>query len=145
PVPLEILLDPARLHVLAPVADVPFSPGAEAAKLIGAEIDRHVDNRKAIMAMCDCQSSAQRNGAITPGYSHDSGNCGSEHPVVDRDAVVGAKFGLVLCDLQTGDSGHPTIIENHNHSAHAMLHGIDQNLRVHHERAIAAEGDAVTR
>jgi len=44
PVPLEVLPDPVGLHVLAPVADVPFAPGAEAAKLVSAVVDRHVDD-----------------------------------------------------------------------------------------------------
>src|SRR4029078_11592078 len=45
PVPLKILLDPGGLHVLTPVADIPFAPGAETAQLIGAAIDRYMDDR----------------------------------------------------------------------------------------------------
>ena len=63
----------------------------------------------------------------------------SEPLVVDRDVVVGAEFGFVLRKLQTGDRRHPAVIEDHDHSAHAMFDGVDQNLRVHHERAVAAE------
>ena len=41
------LLLPLPLDVVAPVADVPFAPGAEPAQLVGAAIDRDVDNGEA--------------------------------------------------------------------------------------------------
>src|SRR5262249_39750316 len=141
PVPLEVLPHPTGLYVLAPVADVPFAPGAEAAKLMGAVVDGHVDDRKTVMSVCGFQRSAQGIGVVAAGYSHTSRYGGGKPLVVDGNLVVGTKLALVLCDLQTGDGCHPAIVENHDHSTHTMLHGIDQNLRIHHERAIAAKGD----
>lgn len=40
----QILLDPGGLHVLAPVADVPLTPGAEATQFIRPAIDGHVND-----------------------------------------------------------------------------------------------------
>src|SRR5262245_64727773 len=64
-VPLEILLDPRRLHVIAPVADIPRAPGAEATQLVRAAVHGNMDHRQAIVRVRGFQRGAQRDRKST--------------------------------------------------------------------------------
>jgi len=47
----QILLDPAALHSLAPVSDVPLPPGAQTTQLVVAAVHRHMNDGEAIMVL----------------------------------------------------------------------------------------------
>ena len=59
--------------------------------------------------------------------------------------IVRAKLVLVLSKLQSGDRRHAAVVEDHDRSARAMFDGIDQDLRVHHERSVAGKRNSVPR
>ena len=61
--------------------------------------------------------------------------------IVGLDMIVGAKVMAVLRLLERRDRAHASIVEDDDHAANAMGDRIDQDLRVHHERAVAAKRD----
>src|SRR4029450_13715645 len=104
-----------------------------------------MDNGKARMRMSGFQSRSKLSGTVAAGNGKDARYRTRELLVVDGDMVIGAKFRLVLRKLQTGDRGYAAVVEDHDRPVHAVLDRIDQDLRVHHERAIAAERHPVAR
>src|SRR5262245_2028195 len=138
-VPLYLLPEAGGLHVLAPIADIPFAPGAKATQLIRTAIDRHMDNGKARMRVGGLQSRSERGGTGAAGNGKDARYRTRQLFVIDGHMVIGAEFRLILRKLQTGDRGHAPVVENHDHPAHAVFDRVNQDLRVHDERAVAAE------
>src|SRR5215475_2924597 len=59
-VPLEILLDPGRLHVIAPVADIPLAPGTEATQFVQAAVHGNVDYGQAVVRVRGFQRRTER-------------------------------------------------------------------------------------
>src|SRR5262249_60223340 len=141
----QILRGPGALDVLAPVADVPLPPGAEAGELVRPEINGDMHHREAVMAARLGERAPEVLGREAAMHRLDARDRAREPHIVDRDPVAGAKPLAILRDLQAGDRRHPAIVEDHDHAAQPELDAVDQDLRVHHEGAVAAERDAVAR
>src|SRR5262245_16136191 len=70
----KILFNPFSLDVVAPIADVPFAPGAESAEFVRAAIDRNVDDRKTIVRVARTQRGRQLGGTPATMYGLHAGN-----------------------------------------------------------------------
>ena len=73
-VPLEVLLDPGSLHIIAPVADIPLAPSTEAAQFVWTAVHRNMDDRQAVVRVSGLQRSAERASVGSAGNRKDAGD-----------------------------------------------------------------------
>src|SRR5208282_495438 len=85
----------------------------------------------------------QAGRGVSARESENARKCARHTDIVDRNAVARAEFGAVLIKLQSAYRAHAAVVEDDQSRPQSMLDSVDENLRVHHERAVAGEGDCV--